>query len=134
MPCLADPAARIPQRGCSDALYARKSLLTRASLESISLRRLDAVLRLKIHRGMKFGAKKTPSLISSVTCTRNGLPTTIPTFSDRLFVQTSIREFKDTYVLIIKYRFKIYIYIYFFFKCNKCIKMLMQDRRCIRQK
>lgn len=53
-------------------------------LESISLRRLDAVLRLKIHWGMKFGAKKTPSLISSITCTRNGLPTAIPTFSDRL--------------------------------------------------
>lgn len=40
-------------------LHARKSLLTRSPHESISLRgRLDAVLCLKIHRGMEFDAKK----------------------------------------------------------------------------
>jgi len=43
-------------------LYARKSLLTRASRKHLSLRCLDAVLRLKIHWGMKFDAKKTFSL------------------------------------------------------------------------
>jgi len=59
MPYLAGP--RTPQRGCS-MLYARKSLLTRASRKHLSLRCLDAVLRLKIHWGMKFGAKKTFSL------------------------------------------------------------------------